>query len=235
MSRFLKILTTTLAISLIIYMIIRITTHDAVAPVEVPKEEVKMAVSYNKSTDSFDVSWSDGKSTSVKNVYEGIVINTSVVDINFDGRSDFEVSYGIGAYNGGTAYFAQNEDKTFAEYHVVPKPLDPELNYYPQLGFATFNPQNRTIETFYKGRGLGDIYYKALYKFEGNSWAISKTERQDFFGENTAEGPNYYINEVVEFKDNKSATTTTYLKVEAGDEEWNFVPVSKEEALKSLK
>lgn len=186
-----------------------------------------------RSTDIL-VTYPDGKTYRIDSDYIEPVIDVSKVDINFDGVQDVRIDLSMGAYNMGADFYIQNpKTQTFTRYNLTGRNPDEEGDIFPGLGFVTIDEETRMLKSFFKGRGLGDIYAVETYKFvtETGNWVIVEREVQDtYFVPGASEGDGwgpYYINKVVDYTKQPPATTTKYLKLEEKDGEYNFVPVAK--------
>ena len=125
-------------------------------------------------TDGIRVVYTSGSTTFVGYEPMDRVTDVEVVDINFDGHDDLQVSRVVGAYNGGTDFFVYDaKQETFSSYN--PFTIDGSST----LGFTTFKPKERTLTTFFKGRGLGDIYVRHTFRFSDGVWRPVRTEEQD--------------------------------------------------------
>jgi hypothetical protein len=89
-------------------------------------------------------------------------------DVTFDGFSDIAVLTSPGAYNFGTTYYAYNP----GAHTFDSEPLLDVIN-------EKINLEDRTITSFYKGRGLGDLYTTETYKFDNGKYILVKSVTQD--------------------------------------------------------
>ena len=157
------------------------------------------------------------------------------IDVNFDGYDDLMLSHMTGAYNVGTRFYVQNpQTHAFTLYEIDTRPHgtvgNPDPSDYNELSLAKFNKDTREIASFYKGRGLGDLYVVNTFKFSNGAWHLAEVEQQDSVG--SLDNTGYYFREIVRYDEKgKTATTTTYYKlVEGADGRSDFVEVTKAEA-----
>ncbi len=186
-----------------------------------------------RSTDIL-VTYPDGKIYRIDSDYIEPVIDVSKVDINFDGVQDVRIDLSMGAYNMGTDFYIQHsKTQTFTRYNLTGVTSDEESDVFPVLGFVTIDEGSQTLKSFFKGRGLGDIYTVETYTFvaKTGNWIITEREVQDtYFVSGASDGEGwgpYYINEVVDYTKQPPATTTKYLKLEEKDGEYVFVPIDQ--------
>ncbi len=157
------------------------------------------------------------------------------MDVNFDGYDDLMLSYMAGAYNVGTRFYVQNpQTHAFRLYEIDARPHgtvgNPDSTDYTELSLAKFDKDKREIYSFYKGRGVGDIYVVNTFRFGSQGWYLAEVEQQDGVG--NPDDTGYYFRDIVRYDEKgKSATTTTYYKlVQGADGSSNFVGVTKAEA-----
>ncbi|MDQ5912206.1 MAG: hypothetical protein QG568_421 [Patescibacteria group bacterium] len=171
------------------------------------------------------VLWSTGAVTNHTQKLDERVMSVEVTDINFDGRDDLEIVVSTGAYNIASYFYTFDSAK--GEF----------LEYMSLDGAVSLDIEKRQIETFYKGRGLGDMYSIDRHVFRNNIWQIVQQERQDIVDDSLTEagGPTYYIKTLEDFENGTSTKKNlTYYKVESLDEEpWDFIEVSKSELVQN--
>lgn len=91
-------------------------------------------------------------------------------DINFDGYLDLAVRSSSGAYNEAYDYYLYNpKTKRFAL-----RPL------FKDMVNASFDSNGKTISTFNKGRGAGDVFASRVYEFRDGRYLLTKETAQDF-------------------------------------------------------
>lgn len=91
-------------------------------------------------------------------------------DINFDGAKDLIILSSSGAYNESFNYYLYDtKTKTFTKKPVLADAMN-----------SSFDAVTKTINTFNKGRGLGDIYIAETYTFNGEGYSLSKEITQEF-------------------------------------------------------
>ncbi|MDB5259885.1 MAG: hypothetical protein JWN37_116 [Candidatus Nomurabacteria bacterium] len=130
-------------------------------------------------------------------------------DINFDGILDLEVLSSSGAYNMRMDYYVYNP-KTKAFVLALPGIINP-----------SFDKDARTITSFDKWRGLGDLYSSEVYHYENGEYVLAKEITQDFDpSDRNNEQPGYLYTEKERIR-GKMATTTikhlTYKEVTGQD------------------
>lgn len=189
-----------------------------------------------RSTD-IKVIYPDGYTFIIDSNYVEPVTNLTKVDINFDGVQDVLADISLGAYNMGADFYVQDpKTRTFTRFELTGKKADDGYEAFPGLGFVTINEKERTLESYFKGRGLGDIYTIEIYSFADGAWSLSSRESQDIYvipgiSGDDGWGP-YYVNEVVDYTKNPPATTTTYLKLNEEQGEYAFEKIEKPRAKK---
>ena len=121
---------------------------------------------YEFQTD-IQVVWNSGAVTNFIPILQERPMAVSVVDINYDGRDDIEIIVSAGAYNAMSYFYTFDISKnTFVEY-------------LKRDGYVTIDAQKKELRTFFKGRGIGDLYSKELYTFVNNTWELRQQEIQD--------------------------------------------------------
>ena len=99
---------------------------------------------------------------------EGIYLQ----DVTYDGYADLIFLNVAGAYNSSYDFYAYNpKTQTFDHERLLTA-----TNY-------SFNDVARTITSYYKGRGVGDIYTAETYLFENGKYGLIKTVVQDIVSE----------------------------------------------------
>jgi hypothetical protein len=130
-------------------------------------------------------------------------------DINFDGILDLEVLTSSGAYNVRMDYYVYNP-KT----KVLSLALTGIVN-------PSFDKDARTITSFDKWRGLGDLYSSEVYHFENGEYVLVKEIIQDFDPSDSNNEQSGYLYTEKERVRGKMATTTikhlTYKEVTGED------------------
>ncbi len=82
-------------------------------------------------------------------------------DVTFDGYKDLVIQTAAGAYNFTHAYFAYNpKTKTFNTVPVV------------EATNESFDPIKKQMVSFFKGRGIGDIYTEETYEFRNGKYVL---------------------------------------------------------------
>ncbi len=209
-----------------------------VIPTGQDEKLAQFIVRVSTSTKTVGIDFPDGHTTQISvywGDYEGFVEpSVEIVDVDFDGYDDVLVSYIIGAYNMAARFYAQDPDtREFYAYDIGPtaRSDDPEADLFSGLGMTTFDPAKREIRSFWKGRGLGDMYSLDTYSFSNDAWVLTRSENQDWIGQPDSD---YYIRKVTDYSSGKASTTNTYLKMLWGDANSSFelVEVSKEEAMR---
>ncbi len=165
--------------------------------------------------------------------YADPIAETHAADINFDGVKDIEIVSAVGAYNLATDFYIyDSSSKTFSLYQGFP-------DEYMPLGDISFDPAARTLSSFHKGRGLGDIYVQNQFVFSGDRWELATSTLQDLVNYDAVgegEGTVYYYRTVQVYSNGAlSAEQTTYYKNATPDGDFNLVEVSQEEAQQKKK
>jgi hypothetical protein len=92
----------------------------------------------------------------------------SFKDINYDGVADLQVHTDEAAYNTYYRYYMYDiKNKTYILY--------PEL---ANLASPFFDQKDKTITTFEKGRGMGDLYTKRVLSFENGTYVVTEIDQQ---------------------------------------------------------
>jgi hypothetical protein len=92
------------------------------------------------------------------------------VDINYDGYSDLKVLSLMGAYNASYDYYVYDPTKkTF-----IPTPILSDVVNASEDGVK------KTVSSFSKGRGIGDLYIAKVYQFLDGKYLFVREESQDF-------------------------------------------------------
>ncbi len=92
----------------------------------------------------------------------------SLHDVTFDGYKDIEALESAGAYNFTYSYYAFNPKTGVFD----PTPIVTAVN-------GGFDPAARTITSFDKGRGIGDIYESDTYHFQNGRYVLVERDIQD--------------------------------------------------------
>jgi hypothetical protein len=184
-----------------------------------------------RSTD-IKVIYPDGHIFVIDSNYIEPVTDISKVDINFDGVQDVRIDLSMGAYNMGTDFYVQDKNtRKFKPYSVTGFAEPEEYDVFPGLGGVTFDAESRTLKSFFKGRGVGDIYSHDTYQFIDGAWRLITKEFQDTYdipGAPAGDGWGpYYKKEVVDYTKNPPATTTIYLELKTISDQFEFVEIKK--------
>ncbi|MBU3668738.1 MAG: hypothetical protein FGM57_02080 [Candidatus Taylorbacteria bacterium] len=165
------------------------------------------------------------------------VMSVEHVDINFDGADDLMIVESAGAYNLSTRFVVNDiSSKKFNPYNPFEKLLGVEGEGIV-LGAVDFDMEQKTIRSFFKGRGLGDMFTVQYFTFKDGQWRYTGSEIQDMINFEQVmrtEGPAtmYYIHTKTAYDIDTGATTTvtnTYFKsVDLGE----MTEVSKSEVQK---
>lgn len=194
----------------------------------------------------FDVAVDKAKLSAVITFKDGTIVNVPIywedweyydpelriVDVNFDGHDDLMLSYSAGAYNMSTRFYAQDpHTRAFAAYEIDNRPRDPKDPYvtdYNELAMTEFNADKREIYSYYKGRGLGDMYTNATYRFSNGAWYLAQSEWQDAVGDLDS---GYYLREITDYDEKGGSTETVkyYKLVQNPDGSTDFIEVTKAE------
>ncbi len=155
-----------------------------------------------------------------------------VVDINFDGKDDVLIAETAGAYNLSTHFYIFNEEKkVFEEYNGFAEALQTEEEYIV-LGSVDFDQTQKTLKSFFKGRGLGDLYTSSEFTFKDGRWYESKSEVQDILNYDVTDPSQWYYYRTTVTYDPMRATTSEsvtyydYVQNSDGSEELVEVPKS---------
>ncbi len=189
-----------------------------------------------RSTD-IKVIYPDGHIFVIDSNYIEPVTDLSKIDINFDGVQDVRVDLSMGAYNMGTDFYIQDpKTRTFAYYNLTGRDMGAEGDIFPGLGFVGVDLETKTLSSYFKGRGLGDIFTNEQYHFTDGAWHMTSREFQDNYEvKDLSYGDGwspYYINEVVDYTKSPPATTTTYLELKTIGDQFGFVKIEKPVAKK---
>jgi hypothetical protein len=216
------------------------TTASSTVDIVANETNVKSAqfiIEMSTSSKTADIVFPDGHTTRVPIYWEDWELfqpYVEIVDVNFDGYDDLFESYVVGAYNMSARFYIQDSATSkFSEYQIIPMPRNSEGDLESGLGMTTFNAEKREITSYWKGRGLGDMYILDTFAFRNGKWELIKMDHQDWL---SPSDNGYYIRNIVEYNGGKSATTTTYLKREwkADRSSFDLFEVSKEEAMKHI-
>lgn len=134
----------------------------------------------------------------------------SFQDITFDGRADLIVRMSTGAYNFTDAYYAYDP----AAHAFNSQALLETTN-------GTIDPVARTIQSYARGRGIGDIYVMEDYRFENNAYVKFRVEVQDFYS--TTDESEGYVRTISELRDGslREVSTTRLTTQEVFSDESN--------------
>lgn len=235
-----KILVWLLAIFVLLGVYLYIQ-RDPVATVDTVKEPVTVtdgkkisSIRISEEQTTLYVVYASGGTTTIAQDAMFSMLDASVVDVNYDNVDDIMVVVGAGAYNVSTYFLVLDEKKaTYVEYAPFQRSGEGEDFEGYVLGAVTFDPANRLITSFFKGRGLGDMYAVTQYLFKNGSWNITKTEVQDIL--NYGDAVEYYFNTIVQYDADTLATTsekTIYLKTREGGDIGDLVEVPRSELQK---
>jgi hypothetical protein len=182
------------------------------------------------------VTFEGGATTTIpRDIELGQAQDVSIVDINYDNKDDVMVVDTAGAYNLSTTFYTFNEaTKKFVEYDGFKKASGAEDEYF-DLGAVNLDLENRKITSFFKGRGLGDMYSLVEYSFVNNAWYESKSEVQDVLNYDLYESSKwYYYRTIVEYKPSHATTSekTTYYVQKADGDIGELVEVPRAELVK---
>jgi hypothetical protein len=110
-----------------------------------------------------------------------------MLDVTYDGYNDLVIKVNSGAYNFTYEFYAYNPvTHTFDE-----KPLLEAVN-------SSINKEDKTIMSYSKGRGLGDVYISEVFSFLNGSYILTMKITQDMVDwENPEKG---YVNTVEEME-----------------------------------
>lgn len=89
-------------------------------------------------------------------------------DVTFDGYKDLVVQTGAGAYNITYNYYAYNPETHTFEAAPLVTAVNPE-----------FYPENKTIVSYNKYRGVGDMYEDETYEFQNGKYVLIHREVQE--------------------------------------------------------
>lgn len=111
---------------------------------------------------------SEGESASsiaISNIHGSVVLQ----DVTYDGYQDLVLSPHTGAYQRGYWFY----------------PYNPQAHTFSQDALfvgteAYVDTDERTIQTFSKGRGLGDIYTASIYHFENGRYELVWEQTQEW-------------------------------------------------------
>jgi hypothetical protein len=180
-------------------------------------------ISDQTTTDSVKVRLSSGNDVEIPVYSKDDVHSADIADINFDGYEDVMITQQAGAYNESTSlYVYDQKTDTFGPYLTFPS------NTETGLASVQFDSQKRKLTSFFKGRGVGDIYNLETYTFISGKWQLLSVENRDIIRSDS----QYYILTVVSYVDGQETSKkNTYYKYDFDTEE--FVDVDKSEALKN--
>lgn len=91
-------------------------------------------------------------------------------DLNGDGYLDMMVKTWTGAYNEGFDYWIYNKE---ARSYTKKGSLLGLVN-------AEFDPSAKTITSYDKGRGMGDLYTKKVFGLDNGAYVLTEEVTQDF-------------------------------------------------------
>lgn len=182
------------------------------------------------------VTFEGGATTTIsRDVELGQAQDISIVDINYDNKDDVMVVDTAGAYNLSTTFYMFDEStKKFVVYDGFKKASGAEDDYF-NLGSVNLDLENKKIKSFFKGRGLGDMYSLVEYSFVDGAWYESKSEVQDVLNYDSFESTQwYYYKTIVEYKPGHATTSekTTYYVQKADGDIGELVEVPRTELVK---
>jgi hypothetical protein len=153
---------------------------------------------------------------------------TEIVDINYDGYDDVMLVASAGAYNVYTYFMVFNlANKNFSEYEIFVKQSSEDS---AGLGFVDFDKEGKKLKSFFKGRGIGDIYTENTYIFQDSSWNQATSVVQDLID---FDNPEYYFKTTSTIKNGTSTSDTVeYFKKGPGDDYLNLIKIQKTELQK---
>jgi hypothetical protein len=203
--------------------------------VKAPSSKISF-VSFNDSSKTIQVIYDNGATSTIpRDTPEGVQ-EVKVVDINFDDVDDIQVTEYAGAYNTITYFLVYDSArKVYEEYRAFRQALHlADDDTYPGLGYVQFDSGSRVITSFFKGRGLGDLYEEETFSFVDGVWQLIKTETQDLLNYPTSsKETQYYIHTKTVFVDNATTShSVIYLKPKDGDIS-NLVEVPLKEVKKA--
>ncbi len=114
--------------------------------------------------------------------HDGSLIPGSITfeDVTFDGYKDIVLLYSAGAYNFTYLYFAYDPYTESFESKPLLEATNPD-----------FDREAKTITSYTKGRGIGDIFVTTTYAYEDGAYFPMREISQDFLGEWDTEKPSY--------------------------------------------
>lgn len=189
-----------------------------------------------KSSNEVLVTFRGGATTTIsQNEDYGSIQDVSIVDINYDGKDDILVSTVAGAYNLSTVFYIFDDvQKKFTEYTGFKDALNIEEDYIV-LGAVDFKKEDKKLTSFFKGRGLGDMYTLVEFSFLNGTWYQSKSEIQDVLNYDAFDSTSwYYYRTIVEYDSNHATTSekTTYYVQKADGDVGELIEVPKKELVK---
>ncbi len=180
--------------------------------------------------DDIRVELSTGKVILIPRDESGYVTDVTVVDINFDNYDDIQLTTQAGAYNMDTEFYVYEQEKgKFLKYDAFA--LDDLI-----VGAADFNPDTKTLKTYWKGRGLGDIFVEKTFTYTKGEWHLSETVSQDTIENklNADSEEQYYLKIVRSISENgKSTERKIYYKGIGDGDSFTYVDVSADDARKA--
>jgi hypothetical protein len=153
-------------------------------------------------------------------------LSAEIVDINFDGSDDIMMVSSMGAYNEYTHFLTFDPStKKFIEYPFDKTEISEDT---PGLAIVNFDKEHKTLTSFFKGRGLSDIYTQETYEFH-NGWHKTKEVTQDTVGEYSG----YYTRKTSTIENGTSTKEVIqYFKLTSNDSLDDMVEISKAELKK---
>ena len=115
-------------------------------------------------------------------------------DVTYDGYNDLVVLFSSGAYNFTDSYYAYDPGShTFKEEPIL------------TLTNGNVDLEAKTARSFYKGRGIGDIYTRQYYEFRDGKYVLVMTVSQDM--EDWKNEKSDYVRVTAELKNGKMVET----------------------------
>jgi hypothetical protein len=161
-------------------------------------------------------------------------MNIDVVDVNYDGNEDLYLSYVTGAYNAGSKFkvFSESQGK------LIDYDSSNFIGGFPSDS-ARFNAEEKTLVTFYKSRGIGDLYSTSKYSFQNGKWYLTEEFKQDILDyreDARVEALSGYYIQITQYYENglKKSEERKFVKlIEYPDNRVDYVEVSKDELISS--
>ncbi len=110
----------------------------------------------------------------------------SFPDITYDGYMDIEVLTGAGFYNFIYDYYAYDpKTKSYGAEPILSDITNPGVD-----------PNTKNIESYHKGRVIGDLYVSKTYNFENGTYVLVREESQNCVDVSCDEGYVHIISEL---------------------------------------